>query len=336
MIRDLGLGDVVPGFASHGFTSAKPKQKNHVCDMCNIAMIFDTIHMVCPTCGLVDTAVIHNKITNDSPPPIHYKHRLEYSDPKYNGILNSVYNRLLGRRDKSGLYIAESILKSAAMEYTRIHQEIRETNNGPNDKRRYNNLINAILEQELSKINNMAKTSRFICDFMNIHKSRLSKSSKELMTFSSKGMYKYVKVQSNVESLVYQILQWCKLDMKLHDVIVAVVRTTNIVKMMIESRTCEDKTRCVGATWMIMNQIGVRLPHHYFKGDLISVSKSTYMRFVKFLHINRKVINPVIYKHQIRPIPRSFASPSKNRNNNRLNPLPLSYKGKLIWEGNYE
>lgn len=336
--RSLGLGDIRgDGFDTHGFLKRSVFESVIICETCDVKMQVEELRLVCMSCGLVNKTIGNESYINtDTPPPIHYKQRLEYSDSKFNGILNSVFNRLLGRRDKSGIYIPDSILRDSSMEYTRLHKEIRTIKNGPNDKKRYNSLIYAILQEELSKHANMSKPGRFICDFMGIEKKKLSKSKNELLLFSRSGLYKFTITQNNTESLIYQIIKWCDLDMKFYDPILDVVRTTNSVKNMINARMCEDKTKCVGSMWMIMNQVGIRVPHsHFEKGSVIEVSKSTYMRFVRFTHNNRKILNPILWKHNIRPIPRTFTTSASERSNNKLGLPPAKYKNVIIWNKEY-
>jgi hypothetical protein len=102
---------------------------------------------------------------------------------------------------------------------------------------------------------------------------------------------------------------------------------------MIDFRTCQDETKVVGTIYLILRQIGLNIHHDIIKSKCFDISKSTYVRFMKFLDYNRKKINPILLSNKplpIRPIPRIFANHDNNRRSEKLSPLAEEYKGKYM------
>jgi hypothetical protein len=97
------------------------------------------------------------------------------------------------------------------------------------------------------------------------------------------------------------------------DVVVAIIRRADMQTDMICYRTCQDNSKVVGAIWLVARQLNIKIAHTAISEKCERISKSTYMRYVWFLDLNRRRINPILVKNKIRPIPRSFANAGRER-----------------------
>jgi hypothetical protein len=102
---------------------------------------------------------------------------------------------------------------------------------------------------------------------------------------------------------------------------------------MIKYRTCQDNSKVVGSIWLVARQLNVKIAHQSISEKCEHISKSTYMRYVEFLDINRRRINPILVKHKVRPIPRSFAANKKHHKptSRTLGSLPEKYAGMYMF-----
>lgn len=196
------------------------------------------------------------------------------------------------------------------------------------DKHRHNLILSSLLQNQLDK-NGLSKTDNYICQFNGITKAKLTKSKNRLQTFIKSGAVAHVHPYDRIPSFVYLFLSKLGMDTVHTDLVVAIIRRADEQVDMIRYRTCQDNSKVVGAIWLVARQLNVKLQHPDISEKCERISKSTYMRYVDFIDVNRRRINPILVKHKVRPIPKSFAKNKEKRDpqSRTLGALPEQYVG---------
>jgi hypothetical protein len=276
-------------------------------------------------------------------------------DDRFNLTYSSAFMRLQKQHAKknSEFYIPLDILRETAHIYATICHSVhagpkvadadltyepmtpKDTSIGEHndaapkkDKHRHNLILSSLLQNQLDK-NGLSKTDNYICQFNGITKAKLTKSKNRLQTFIKSGAVAHVHPYDRIPSFVYLFLSKLGMDTVHTDLVVAIIRRADEQVDMIRYRTCQDNSKVVGAIWLVARQLNVKLQHPDISEKCERISKSTYMRYVDFIDVNRRRINPILVKHKVRPIPKSFAKNKEKRDpqSRTLNALPEQYVG---------
>jgi hypothetical protein len=314
-------------------------QNDHACPNCDASMVLDDIEYICTNCGMKGDRV-------EAPPPsysnTHNKcYNMTRTSTIGNGPCNSLsdngntmYDAIMRRLTKMYVksrdtHIPLEVLRQTARDYTELCQTLKQANDelGDGEKKiqRCNMLLPALLQQRLHK-SNMSKPNAYICEFIGKSKSTLTKSVNKLEELMRSTIPQYrVDTTSKIGAFAYQFLARLDLDMSLTDLIVCIIARADVQVDMINFRTCQDKTKVVGTIWLLIRQIGYHILHNRINERCFRISKSTYVRYVDFLDVNRRRINPILVKNKVRPIPRRFAKQGVGRGRKKLDPIPEQY-----------
>lgn len=279
-------------------------------------------------------------------------------DDRFNQTYNSAFMRLQKQHAKknSEFYIPLDILRETAHIYATIchtthvgprvagadityepptpkdakDAKIGDSKNAAplKDKHRHNLILSSLLQNQLDK-NGLSKTDNYICQFNGITKTKLTKSKNRLQTFIKSGAVAHVHPYDRIPSFVYLFLSKLGMDTVHTDLVVAIIRRADEQVDMIRYRTCQDNSKVVGAIWLVARQLNIKLLHPNISEKCERISKSTYMRYVDFIDVNRRRINPILVRHKVRPIPKSFAKGKEKRDpqSRSLAALPEKYTG---------
>lgn len=322
------------------------KCENIICSNCDSKMVLDDIEYICVSCGMRGSTVecnpasysnTSNKCYNNLKTNDAGNGTCNSSDDNSNAMYDATMRRLRKMHTKSrDIHIPLDILRQTAREYVEICRTLKEKRDkcqdGKKKNPRNNIILPALLNQCLDK-SNMSKPSAHICQFIGKPKCALTKSNnklEELMT-SSIPMYR-VDVTSKICSFAYQFLARLDLNASLTDVVTHIILRADIQIDMKNYRPCQDKTKVIGTIWLLIRQIGYRVHHSKIKERCFKISKSTYVRYVEFLDINRRRVNPKLIRYNIRPIPRSFAESinDNTRGRKKLEPIPEKYSSLFM------
>ncbi len=317
------------------------------------------------TCQQTIQITLQNNQTTPSSSNADTKFRSQ--DDRFNQTYNSAFARLQKQHAKknSEFYIPLDILRETAHIYATIchtptpatpkfiedpFKKVRESGFGMDiatdsgesktmqaeapkkDKQRHNLILSSLLQNQLDK-SGLSKTDNYICQFNGITKAKLTKSKNRLQTFIKSGAVTHVHPYDRIPSFVYLFLSKLGMDTVHTDLVVAIIRRADEQIDMIKYRTCQDNSKVVGAIWLVARQLNVKLLHPTISEKCERISKSTYMRYVEFIDINRRRINPILVKHKVRPIPKSFALSKERRDptSRSLAALPEKYAKAYIF-----
>jgi hypothetical protein len=345
-----------------------PGDTGEMCSECNCEMSPGDMGYICSSCGKnggelevcqqTVQITLQNNQTTPSSGGCDTKFRSQ--DDRFNQTYMSAFMRLQKQyAKKSEFYIPLDILRETAHTYATIcHSTLKtptpascpstplcmtplsaasSTSSWPStprgeapkkDKQRHNLILSSLLQNQLDK-SGLSKTDNYICQFNGITKAKLTKSKNRLQTFIKSGAVAHVHPYDRIPSFVYLFLSKLGMDTVHTDLVVAIIRRADEQVDMINYRTCQDNSKVVGAIWLIARQLNIKLQHHVISEKCERISKSTYMRYVDFIDVNRRRINPILVKHKVRPIPRSFARGKGRREpaGRVLNALPEKYVG---------
>jgi len=324
-------------------------EAGEMCSECNCEMSQGDMGYVCSSCGKnggeLETCQQTIQITLQNNHTIQSAHgtdtKFRSADDRFNQTYNSAFLRLQKQHAKknSEFYIPLDILRETAHIYATIcHNSPTKTVEMPvdgvvkKDKQRHNLILSSLLQNQLDK-NGLSKTDNYICQFNGITKAKLTKSKNRLQTFIKSGAVAHVHPYDRIPSFVYLFLSKLGMDTVHTDIVVSIIRRADEQVDMIKYRTCQDNSKVVGAIWLVARQLNVKLQHQSISEKCERISKSTYMRYVEFIDINRRRINPILVKHKVRPIPRSFAMHRERRDaaSRTLTALPEKYTKTFIF-----
>lgn len=254
--------------------------------------------------------------------------RVRSNDDKFNQTYIATFMRLQRQHAKqSDYHIPLNILRDTAHIYATICHSGKTSGDVSKGTQRHNLILSSLLQNQLDRAN-MSKPDGFVCQFTGIAKSKLTKSKNRLQTFIKSGAVEHVHPYDRIPNFVYLFLTKLGLDTSHTDLVVAIIRRADQQVDMIQFRTCQDNSKVVGAIWLIARQLNIKVQHQLIFDNCEHISKSTYIRYVGFLDYNRRRINPILVKHKVRPIPKSFAVPRGRRDiTSRILPaLPEQYR----------
>jgi hypothetical protein len=317
----------------------KINKNGETCGNCNTVMVLNDVGHVCPSCGSIGSLIEAMSASFSAATTQGYNGCGAYSasngrcyslNDNYNDMYITVLRRLTGKQQKAKEFpIPLEILRETARAYTELCQSIR-SNSEDTENKRCNMVLPGILKQQLDKHPKMSRTDTYICEFMGINKGVLTKAKNKLQNLTKRGFLDYVPIHDRIASFSYQFLDRLNLDTIHTDVVVKIIRRSDVQIDMISYRTCQDNTKVAGTIWLLIRQLGIKMPHCTINKRLFAISKSTYVRYTDFLDCNRRKINPILVAHKIRPIPRSFAIKKKGRGSKKLAPLPDQYVDMFI------
>jgi len=322
-----------------------------VCNLCFGALELSETNYICSVCGLFGDTVetVQPAYSSSMANNYSYDRFNSYSNGACNTLNdngNNMYDLILTKLLKcqnrsSTAHIPTEVLRTTARTYAEICSRLKEliaTESGGVKSSRCGSLLPAILKQSLDK-NGTSRTDSFISGFLGKSKGKgkgsLTKSENKYNDLMKKDISTYYRVETcnKLSSYAYQFLARLNVDTSLSVVVVQIIKRCNVQIDMIDFRTCQDETKVVGTIYLILRQIGLNIHHDIIKSKCFDISKSTYVRFMKFLDYNRKKINPILLSNKplpIRPIPRIFANHDNNRRSEKLSPLAEEYKGKYM------
>lgn len=317
----------------------KINKDGETCSNCDTTMVLNDVGHVCPSCGSIGSRIEAMPSSYSTTSTQSYNGCGAYSasngrcyslNDNYNDMYRTVLRRLTCKQQKAKEYpIPLEILRETARAYTELCRSIR-SNCEDTENKRCNMVLPGILKQQLDKHPKMSRTDTYICQFMGINKGVLTKAKNKLQNLMKRGFLDYIPTHDRIASFSYQFLDRLELDTTHTDVVVKIIRRSDVQIDMISYRTCQDNTKVAGTIWLLIRQLGIKMPHCTINKRLFAISKSTYVRYTDFLDRNRRKINPILVAHNIRPIPRSFAIKKKGRGSKKLLPLPEQYADMFI------
>lgn len=311
-------------------------ESGEICSDCNCEMSPGDIGYICTSCGknggelemheqTIQIALQNNHAQAAYTMPMEM--RVRTNDDKFNQTYIATFMRLQRQHAKQNdCHIPLNILRETAHLYATICHQPTMTS-GQRVTQRHNLILSGLLQNQLDKAN-LSKPDGFVCQFTGIAKSKLTKSKNRLQTFIKSGAVEHVHPYDRIPNFVYLFLTKLGVDTVYTDLVVSIIRRADEQVDMIRFRTCQDNSKVVGAIWLIARQLNLKVQHQLIFDNCEHISKSTYIRYVEFLDYNRRRINPILVKHKIRPIPKSFAIPRNRRDSasRTLAPLPEQYR----------
>jgi hypothetical protein len=149
---------------------------------------------------------------------------------------------------------------------------------------------------------------------MGIPEKKLIKSRIKLLSLNKENLceLKLIPEQEEMELTLSSNFIELGIPTKFVQVVIDIANVCADPQRTIDYRSCGDSTVRASVIWLIAMLIGITiLPETLTK--VMNVSKSTYERFMDMLFVNRKIINPILVRHKIRPIPRIFATKGLRR-----------------------
>jgi hypothetical protein len=231
---------------------------------------------------------------------------MSHKDSNYSAMLNNINKRLSAMNTQN--ILPGHIFRDVAHRYVEICKAVRDTNNTCVKKPRCSSVLPALLFDELGSSIETYRDAKFICRFMNIDEKKLIKSRIKLLALNKENLCEMKLISEHEEMTLTLGNSFIELSMPI--VFVAAVIDVSVVcsdpQRVIDYRSCGDSTVRASVIWLIAMLTGaIILPETLSK--VMGVSKSTYERFMDMLFVNRKIINPILVRHKIRPIPRIFA-----------------------------
>lgn len=314
--------------------------RDEMCD-CGAAMSLSDSSWVCASCGKNGSVVessqssIHIAMSNNQSGPSTFSSangRFDTLTDTSNNTYQLTFARLEKRCKRTNITIPLDILRETARKYAEMCCSTEDPVTGKVDKHRYNFMIYPLLQRLLEE-KGFAKSNAYICALGSVSKSTLTKSKNKLQSFIKNGALCQTSPTDRIPSFVYSFLTTLGMETSDTDIVVAIIRRADVQVDMIGYRTCQDNSKVIGSIWILIRQLNLKIPHQTVSEKCEGISKSTYMRYVEFLDINRRRINPILVAHRIRPIPQSFAM-AKSGRESRILP-PLDEAQRELWRGKW-
>jgi hypothetical protein len=310
---------------------------SNICKDCGIMMNVRDIGYVCTGCGkngeLIETTEtsIQIAISNSCTAPNIYSAsngRFDSLTDASNNTYQHTFARLQARCKRSGVHIPLDVLRETAKAYADLCQRSQDLKTG-NNRQRHTLIIHSLLQNQLD-MRGMSKTESYICAFSGIEKTKLTRSKNKLQSFIRDGTITHVHPHNRIPNFVYLFLCNLNIPTSYTDVAVAIIQRADCQVDMIKYRTCQDHSKVVGTIWVLILQLNMKISHATVTEKCEGISKSTYMRYVEFIYVNRRRLNPILVKNRIRPIPISFAQTKIGKDSRTLADVPERYKGMFI------